>query len=374
MNSRERLLTAWSGLEPDRVPIELRLSPSALEFSRGQEIQRFVSEEADNFFGIGAVDWGFLGLPTQYTEEVIEDAPGDFLRKRRVHRTQVGEFYAITRHRYGELNATDFHWERRFIHTLDDMQRLAAAPREALPVDAGAFQRAVDDIGSRGAPLVGLLHPLGRLVRQATIEHVYGWLAAEPDLIHQFLERANDQVAQTVQSMSAAGVGPFYSVTAHEMLIPPWMSPRMFDEFVFQYDKRVNDTIHGCGGRLRAHCHDKVSTFLVQMSAMGIDALEPLEPPPFGDTDLRQAKRLVGDRMLLSGNIPSQNFILMSNEDVRQCVRQAMEAAAPGGGYTLRTTGGTAGTNAVKTPEQMETLLERIQAYIDAGLEFGRYR
>lgn len=373
MNSRERLLTAWSCREPDRVPIELRVSPSALEFPRGEAIARFAAEEADNFYGAGAADWGFLGLPTEYSEEVIEDVPGDYLRRRRTHHTAVGDFHAITRHKYEELNATDFHWERRFVHTLEDMVRLAEAPRAVPAINAAAFRATVERVGDRGLPLVGLLHPLGLLVRQATLEHVYGWLAGEPAVIHRFLERANDQVAQTVEAMTAAGVGPYFGVTAHEMLIPPWMSPRMFDEYVFQYDKRVNDTIHRCGGRLRAHCHDKVTRFLEQMSDMGIDALEPLEPPPFGDIDLRQAKRLVGDRMLLSGNVPSQSFITMSLEEVRQCVRQAIEAGAPGGGFTLRTTGGTAGTNAVRTPEQMVVLLERIQAYIDAGLEFGQY-
>ena len=148
-------------------------------------------------------------------------------------------------------------------------------------VDKVGFDAAVRQIGDRGVPLVGLLHPLGWLVRQATIEHVYGWLAGEPRIIHRFLENANRQVARTVEAMTDAGVGPYFSVTAHEMLIPPWMSPRMFDEFVFQYDRLVNDTIHRCGGRLRAHCHDKVSHFLEKMAEMGIDALEPLEPPPF---------------------------------------------------------------------------------------------
>ena len=44
---------------------------------------------------------------------------------------------------------------------------------------------------------------------------------------------------------------------------------------------------------------------------------------------------------------------------------------SPGGGFTLRTTGGHAGTGAVKSREQMVTLLERIEAYMEAGLEFG---
>ena len=373
MNSRERLLAAWSFEEPDRVPIEIQIMGGARQFPEAERILRFIDEEADNFLGAPAADWGFLGLPTEYSEEIIEDVPGDYRRMRRSHRTDVGEFYAITRHKYEELDASDFHWERRFIHTLEEMERVADAPRPIPTLAVDKFEARVAAIGDRGVPLVGLLHPLGHLVRQATIEHVYGWLAGEPQVIHRFLENANRQVTETVEQMAEVGIGPYYTVTAHEMLIPPWMSPGMFDEFVFEYDKQVNDTIHRCGGRLRAHCHDKVSNFLEQMSEMGFDALEPLEPPPFGDVDLGDAKRWVGDRMLLSGNVPSQDFLNMTCEEVRQYVRRTIEVGAPGGGFTLRTTGGGAGTGAVKSREQMLGLFERIEAYIEAGLEFGSY-
>lgn len=373
MNSRERMLTTWSHQEPDRVPIELQISPASREFPEAESIVRFIEEEADNFRGAPAANWGFLGLSATYGEEVIEDVPGDYLRKRRVYTTEAGDFWAVTRHSYAELNATDFHWERRYIHTLEEMERLARATRSVPDLDVAGFDQAVSQIGDRGLPLVGLLHPLGRLVRQATHEGVYAWLAGEPGIIHDYLERANQQVADTVQAMCDAGVGPTFGVTAHEMLIPPWMSPAMFDEFVFPYDKIVNDTIHRNGGRLRAHCHDKVTDCLVKMADMGFDALEPLEPPPFGDVDLRVAKQLVGDRVMLSGNIPSQEFLTATRAEVREWVREAMEAGAPGGGFCLRTTGGHASTNAAKSRDQMVRIFGCIEAYIEAGLEFGAY-
>lgn len=373
MTTKERLLTAWSHREPDRVPIELQISPASRQFPEAEGIVRFIEEEADNVRGVPAVDWGFFGLAATYSEEVIEDVPGEYLRKRRTYTTEAGDFRALTRHSYEELNASDFHWERRYVHTLEEMERLAQAPRVVPEIDKVSFDRGVAQCGDRGLPIVNLLHPLGHLVRQATHEGVYAWLAGEPGVIHRFLERTNQQVAETVQAMCDAGVGPTFGVTAHEMLIPPWMSPRMFDEFVFPYDKLVNDAVHRNGGRLRAHCHDKVTDCLVKMADMGVDALEPLEPPPFGDVDLRVAKQLVGDRMMLSGNIPSQDFLTARRDQVRQWVREAIEAGAPGGGFSLRTTGGHASTNAAKTPEQMVRILGCIEAYIEAGLEFGGY-
>ena len=151
------------------------------------------------------------------------------------------------------------------------------------------------------------------------------------------------------------------------------MGRRRFDEVVFPYDKMVNDAVHKVGGKHRSHCHGNSMQFLERMSEMGVDATEPLEPPPFGDVDLAEVKRLVGDRMLLSGNVPSQSFMTMMRTEVRDCVRKAIAAAARGGGFTLRTTGGHAGVDPDLDKEQPRKIVQNMEAYVKAGLEFGTY-
>jgi hypothetical protein len=54
-------------------------------------------------------------------------------------------------------------------------------------------------------------------------------------------------------------------------------------------------------------------------------------------------------------------------------VREAIEAAAPGGGFTLRTTGGTGGTGAVRNAEQLDRSIINLEAYMHAALKYGRY-
>jgi hypothetical protein len=373
MDTRTRLLTAWSFQEPDRVPIEIQLAPAALDFPEAEGIIEFIENEADHFYGCGTVDWGFCGLPSTYHEEVIEEVPGEYWRMRRVHETDAGRFYAVTLHKADTLTPNDFYWERRFIDTLEEMERLAQARREAPVPDKTYFDQRVAEVGDRGLVLVGILHPLGYLVRNANLQQVYAWFLNASEVMHQFLERSNRQVADTIEAMGRAGIGPHFSLTAHEMLIPPWMGHRLFDEYVYPYDHMVNDTIHRIGGRLRIHCHGNCMTFLQKFSEMGVDAIEPLERPPFGDVDLAEAKRLVGDRMMLCGNVPSQNFMFMSREDVRESVRQAISSAARGGGFSLRPAAGTAGTNSVQDADQMRKYLDNIDAYIQAGLEFGTY-
>lgn len=373
MTSRERIETAAAFREPDRVPIELQTSAQAREMPEMERLMSFIDNEADNFLSAPGADWGFFGLDSEYSEEIIEDVPGEYQRMRRTHRTEVGDFFAITQHFYPHLDAADYHWDRRFITTLDELERIADAPRSVRPLEVEAHHKAVAAIGDRGIPHMGVAHPLGSLVRWSTMEEVYAWLITDSDIVHRYLNSANTQTRDTVLAMGEAGLTGWFGTWAIEMLIPPWLGRKQFDELVFPYDKMVNEAIHRIGGRHRSHCHGSCMTYLETMCAMGLDATEPLEPPPYGDIDLAEAKRKVGDRMVLSGNIPSQNFTRMSRDEVRASVRRAIRDAAPGGGFSLRTTGGHASINPILDKSMLRKIIGNVEAYVEAGLEFGTY-
>ena len=173
--------------------------------------------------------------------------------------------------------------------------------------------------------------------------------------------------------MVEAGAGPYFSVCAHEMLLPPWMGRRLFDEFVLQYDKEVYRAIRENGGKLRAHCHGNCMEYLEAFYEMGLDAIEPLEQPPMGDVDLAEAKRKVGDRMMLCGNVPSERFVEADPQEVASMVRKAIYAMAPGGGFTLRTSGGAAGTQIITREEHWKKAIRNCEVYVETALECGQY-
>lgn len=373
MNSRERFETAWSFREPDRVPIELRISREAAEDPAAERVLELIENHADNVYGARPFDWGFLGWESRETRRVIERRPGESVRFERVQETPSGRFVAVTRQPDREGAAVDFHWEKRFVSAPEDLERLLETTPQLRPIDMDAYRQAEAAHGERGPILVSLLHALGRLVRQADTEQVYMWFVTDKPLIHRFLEVTTEFTCRVVEAVIAAGARPLFSVVAHEMFLPPWAGKRFFEEFVFPYDKRVNDVIRGHGGKLRIHCHGPVMAYLERFAEMGVDAIEPLEGPPFGDVDLAEAKRRVGDRMMLSGNIPSPHFPQWTPEQVREAVRDAIRAGAPGGGFSLRTTGGAAATNSYQDREQLRRILANIEAYVLAGLEYGSY-
>ncbi|MCX7012874.1 MAG: hypothetical protein NTW86_10015 [Candidatus Sumerlaeota bacterium] len=372
MTHKDRIETAWAFREADRVPIEISISPEWRQHPLAERLMELIHEHADNFVKVPGPEFGFMGLPNRYTETVVEKKPGEYEKRLRVRETPAGTFTAITYHPDGVTR--DFHWEKRYVSCLGDLEKLALAPRTPALWDRQAHRARTREIGGSAMPYVGLFHPLGSLTRNANMEKVYTWFHDEPGLAHRYLTAANAQVVATIEAMQPfPEEGLTFLSSAHEMLIPPWMGHRLFDEFVFSYDEAVYQTVHKRGGRIRAHCHGKCMGFLEKFAQMGIDAIEPLECAPRGDVDLSKAKRLVGKRMLLSGNVVSEDFFRTTPDEVRERVRRAIRAGARGGGFTLRTSGGAAGTGTDMPEEDMMRVIRNCETYILAGLEFGQY-
>jgi hypothetical protein len=83
----------------------------------------------------------------------------------------------------------------------------------------------------------------------------------------------------------------------------------------------------------------------------------------FDQTDMAKAKKMVGDKCGISGNVPSSLMITGTPEEVKACCRRLIETCAPGGGYTLA--GGCTATE-TKNPRNFKVFME-------AAVEYGTY-
>jgi uroporphyrinogen-III decarboxylase len=69
-----------------------------------------------------------------------------------------------------------------------------------------------------------------------------------------------------------------------------------------------------------------------------IDGLDTLDPPPLGDSLLEEAKREVGGKVFLKGNMNSVELLrAQSEEQVATEATRCLNAARAGGGYILST-------------------------------------
>ena len=371
MSHRERLEIAWSFNEPDRVPIEIKIAPYLHKHPLAKNLMNLINKYASNFATIASPGFGFMGFPSKSYETVIEENE-NFTRNQKIQETSAGTFTAIT---YHPKSTNDFHWEKRFISTLEDFEKIALSTREPVQWSYQKYKTEEEKIENSAYPLMHIFHPLGTLARNSELEESYSWFYSVPKLMHEFLTNSNNQVIKTIKNMQEQSGNDrltFYTA-AHEMLIPPWMGHKLFDEFVFPYDKSVYDTIHSKGGRFRSHCHGNCGDFLEKFVKMGVDSIEPLEHLPTGDVNLAEAKKKVGKKMLLSGNIASEHFCQITADEVREQVKKTINIGAPGGGFTLRTSGGYAGTSIDMTDDILKRTIKNIETYILAGLEYGKY-
>lgn len=366
MTRRERLERVFNCKEPDRVPIEISITSEAQKDPRSARLWALIEQYADNFAG-WSPEWGFLLMPCTAESKVIEDRPGEYRRVLNTYHTPAGDFTSI--HWY-PASTTDYHWEKHYLSSPEDLRRVRDASYEPPRDNPSTFHQTVKHVGENSLVLVNIPHPFGALARATAREDFYAWLHLERDLIHDVLDVMIQRTIARLRLLLEAGVGPYFSQCGMEMAIDPWMSRQMFEEYIVPYDSKIYGLIHQYGGKTRIHCHGKAMRYLERFVEIGIDGIEPCEPPPQGDVVLAEAKRLVGHRMLLCGNIPSPQFQFLPPDETEELVKEAIRDGAPGGGFILRTTGGEAGT---WPGVNLDLVFANAERMIEAGIRYGQY-
>lgn len=116
-----------------------------------------------------------------------------------------------------------------------------------------------------------------------------------------------------------------------------FLSPDQYREFVLPYEKKVIDGIkakydipvytHSCGS---------IGDRLELMQATGTNGIDTLDPPPLGNILLEDAKRRVGNRLFLKGNIDPVNVLLNGTPELAfEIAQHCIEVGGLGGGYIL---------------------------------------
>ena len=194
------------------------------------------------------------------------------------------------------------------------------------------------------------------------------WSIDRRDFIHEMLAEMLRRQMAYLRGVLAQGVKAVFNYVGPELCIPPLQSVRDFHEFVVDYDRQFIELIHDSGGWVWCHSHGDMGPVLDGFIEMGVDVLNPCEPPPMGSLTLARMREKVGGRICLEGNIEKHDLYTDTPEGIREKVRDAIHGAARDGAFILCPTTGLA---------EWPTLDEKTEAnwlaYINAGLEFGQY-
>jgi len=309
MTSRQRILAAMNHQRVDRVPV----SPWGLgHLDPEGEVAAELIEKTDPFIGCSAGENPFLGHDPDITETT--DGPYTIT----TYHTPKGDLRRIFRRTEITGYTVEFPCK-----TAQDVEAFMSMPWKPAEVNAEAFLRRKEEIGEHGLVLAGLGDAICLPMSIMSPEDACILWAEAPQFMQDVVAEAARRVEDFVRRASPIGVDGYRIVGgeyATEML-----GPQGFDTLVAPFDTKLVQLIHSFGGIAYYHNHGDVDQFLEKLAGLGIDFLDPLEVPPYGNVDLGDAVRRIGDRVCLVGGLDDMEVLeTRPVEEVIELARQTL--------------------------------------------------
>lgn len=331
MTGKERILTALSVEQPDRVPLYIH----------------------------GINEAPIIGIGRHLTDGLPE--PRQFHEMDPAEKMKLLDTLFLIHEEFGVDGFTSFEIAHEVEvdagHVKDDWGIVYARSHHGLPVAKGHPVRNAAELDAFTPPEPSRSHLLlldmarerfagskalfwlmrGTFVRSWRLLGMENYminLRADPDFLHRVARMVEAYNLQQLDMLAEAGLDVLVveddiAGTAH-----PLIAPRHFAEFVEPYNRSLVERAHALGLKVVRHSDGNLWALMETLLASGYDGLNPLEPQ--ADMGLKKVKEYCGDRICLLGNIDCQSLLPDGTpQQVDEAVRRAIEDAAGGGGYIL---------------------------------------
>ncbi len=348
MTSRERLLKALDGGQPDRLPVTTHhLMPWFL----GTYMDGASEDEFFGRFGLDSVRWAYDWEPDESREEYWEgpwivsddwrieptELPGTGRKVRYDIETPRGALSMVLEHG----PQTDWVLERPIKDKgqVELFQRYAPLGRCAVESVNGKATELGDWGILRGAvpgfQIYGQPGCWQDAVELFGVQELIMETRDDPGWVRELLSLLRDRKRWAIATMEEAAFDliELGGGSASSTVI----SPAIFQEFVAPYDAELIEAAHQVGKRVVYHTCGGMMPLLETIADMGPDAMETFTPPALGgDTNLREAKSRIGWRVCMIGGFDQHTYFKgCAPEDTRRAVRRCFQEAGSGGGFIL---------------------------------------
>ena len=161
-------------------------------------------------------------------------------------------------------------------------------------------------------------------------------LVEDPGRALAILEKLTEGIVPLAEGMVARGADAVKISSPYAGA--GFLSPGFYRRFVLPFESRIAQAVRAAGGHAYLHTCGDIHDRLELMADSGASGIECLDPPPLGGTDLADAKRRVGRKIFIKGNIdPVHTLLEGDQESVRRDALRRLAIGAPGGGYILST-------------------------------------
>jgi uroporphyrinogen decarboxylase len=381
MESRERVLCALEGREPDRVPLDLGATPvTGIHRDVYKRLLQHIGHLPDA--GTHIVDplqqlAGIDDVVRQHLEVDVVGIGGRDPRfwKYRINETPDGYVYSDAWGIQREMKQDGLYFDK-VRHPLGDLQSVSDLAAFKLP-SPDAFLRtvelanAVESAQERNEAVLLILggETLGKAVLSVGFSRFYTLLAAQPAVACALMDIFVDcKIALWEAALSAIKTVP--DIVAEEddfgsqdRLL---LSPGMYRKHIKPRQKRLYSFIkaNAPGARLFLHSDGAIRPIIPDLIEMGVDILNPVQTDASG-MDPLELKREFGSELSFWG-AGVRNTLLTGGtpESVADETRRSIESLAPGGGFVFSTIHNI----------QPEVPIENAMAMWNALHEYGVYQ
>ncbi len=371
MNGRQRIALTMQHREPDRVPVMCQLSMGHYSLNGGykpHEIWYETEAFADatvklarryRFDGILVV---LPGRPAGYLDQnlasIETSQDGEWLNWRNGDRTYF-PWDDMPHHHPADISKpqrADFnnfdpekdldHIDEYLGHTWNVLYHMQDIPGKAntglftdCPIPEYTFHmfdlvkaRAGDDLSIHGS----IYSPLTHFFELFGYENALIAFISDPGRAHAVLDRLSEHVITYAVALARHGTDAIDLSSA--FVAAPFLSRKMYREFVVPYERRVTEAIKAAGTVVYTHTCGRIGDRLDLMEETGTQGIDTLDPPPLGNGDLLVAKRDFGERLFFKGNMDSVAILGYKTEaEVLAEAARRIQIGKPGAGYILST-------------------------------------
>ncbi len=354
MTSRERLLTAWRGGCPDRVPILGRMNKFLRSYYAGVPSDQWAARSAEEF---GLDMWGLcrcVPLPIHsprtpawggdvHLDVRIEDR-GEMSYIHRTITTPAGilsdvKMQAPADSIYGATPGPEV-----VEPLIKDLARDVEKVRYMMPDAAGyeAAGRRFEDyrrsLGDRGVATFDVYSPLDCRVEDAMKQADFLTLVYDDEsAFRELLAIGQEACIDEIRTALSVGTEVIHCWWFYAGISGGW-SPRIYEQYFLPMVKEQVDLAHR-GGALYIYYDDgKLKQILPFVLAAGADVVMTLTPAPVGDIDPLEVKETYGSSIALQGGFEVIHLVHGGTPDViEKEVRETLPRLKCDGGYVFDT-------------------------------------
>lgn len=207
---------------------------------------------------------------------------------------------------------------------------------EVTDEDVRQVREAVDEAGEEIAVFGGLRGAFGFLFILLGLENLSIAAYDDPELLRAIIEAADAYWTKVGLKLIEAGCTALYLANDLGMNGSTIISPDQLREFFFPSLRKQIQTWKEAGGRVLFHSCGNVDAVLEDLADMGIDAITNIQVS--AGMDLASAKRRIGDRVTIVGNVDATGIMCQSDQNlIAQAIQNVIDTAGQDGALIIAT-------------------------------------